>query len=156
MNLTATIIGQSITFALFVWFCMKFIWPPIMEALHERKKQIADGLAAGERGKHELELAHKRAIESLKQAKEKAAEIIAHAELRAGEIADEAKVTAREEGDRIIANARNEIEQEVNQAREQLRSSVSSLVVTGAAKILEQEVDEKSHAKLLDKLVEQI
>lgn len=156
MNLTATIIGQSITFAIFVWFCMKFIWPPIMEALHERKKQIADGLAAGEKGKHELELAQKRAIESLKEAKAKAAEIIAHAEKRAGEIADEAKVTAKEEGDRIIANAKSDIEQEVNQAREQLRSSLSSLVVTGAAKILEKEVDEKSHAKLLDKLVGQI
>ncbi|HEX19508.1 MAG TPA: F0F1 ATP synthase subunit B [Acidiferrobacteraceae bacterium] len=156
MNLNATLIGQSITFAIFVWFCMKFIWPPIMEALHERKKQIADGLAAGEKGKHELELARKRAVESLKEAKVKAAEIIAHAETRAGEIADEAKATAKEEGDRIIANARSEIEQEVNQAREQLRSSVSNLVVTGAARILEQEVDEKSHAKLLDKLVAQI
>ena len=156
MNLNATIFGQTIVFIIFVWFCMKFIWPPIMEALHERKKQIADGLAAGEKGKHELELAHKRAIESLKQAKAKAAEIIAHAEKRAGEIADEAKVTAKEEGDRIIANAKSDIEQEVNQAREQLRSSLSSLVVTGAAKILEKEVDEKAHARLLDKLVEQI
>ena len=156
MNLTATIIGQSITFAIFVWFCMKFIWPPIMTALHERKKQIADGLAAGEKGKHELELAHKRAIESLKKSKEKAAEIIAHAEMRASEIADEAKVTAREEAGRILAGAKSDIEQEVNQAREQLRSSVSSLVVTGAARILEQEIDARVHSKLLDKLVEQI
>lgn len=156
MNLTATLIGQSITFAIFVWFCMKFIWPPIMTALHERKKQIADGLAAGEKGKHELELAQKRAIESLKKAKEKAAEIIAHAEMRASEIADEAKLTAREEAGRILAGAKSDIEQEVNQAREQLRSSVSNLVVTGAARILEQEVDAKAHSKLLDKLVEQI
>jgi F-type H+-transporting ATPase subunit b len=156
MNLNATIFGQTIVFIIFVWFCMKFIWPPIMEALHERKKQIADGLAAGEKGKHDLELAQKRAIESLKEAKAKAAEIIAHAEKRAGEIADEAKITAKEEGDHIIANARSDIAQEVNQAREQLRSSLSSLVVTGAAKILEKEVDEKAHAKLLDKLVEQI
>jgi F-type H+-transporting ATPase subunit b len=156
MNLTATIIGQSITFAVFVWFCMKFIWPPIMTALHERKKQIADGLAAGEKGKHELELAHKRAIESLKKSKEKAAEIIAHAEMRASEIADEAKVTAREEAGRILAGAKSDIEQEVNQAREQLRSSVSSLVVTGAARILEQEIDARVHSKLLDKLVAQI
>ena len=156
MNLTATIIGQSITFAIFVWFCMKFIWPPIMTALHERKKQIADGLAAGEKGKHELELAHKRAIESLKKSKEKAAEIIAHAEMRASEIADEAKDTAREEAGRILAGAQSDIEQEVNQAREQLRSSVSSLVVTGAARILEQEIDARVHSKLLDKLVEQI
>lgn len=156
MNLNATIIGQTIVFIIFVWFCMKFIWPPIMEALHERKKQIADGLAAGEKGKHEQELAQKRAVKSLKEAKAKAAEIIAHAEKRAGEIADEAKVTAKEEGDRIIANARSDIGQEVNQAREQLRSALSSLVVTGAAKILEKEVDEKAHAKLLEKLVEQI
>lgn len=149
MNINATLIGQTITFFLFVWFCMKFVWPPIMQALAERKKQIADGLAAGERGKHELELASKRAVENLHEAKQKAAEIIAHAEKRASQVIEEAKGAAKDEGSRILTGAKAEVEQEVFRAKEVLRQHVADLAVAGAAKILRREVDAKAHADLL-------
>ncbi len=122
MNINATLIGQAIMFALFVWFCMKFIWPPLITALENRKKQIADGLAAAERGKHDLDLAAKRSAEILREAKEKAAEIIANGDKRATEIVEEAKNQAKAEGDRILTGAKAEIEQEVFRAKEQLRT----------------------------------
>lgn len=150
MNMNMTLIGQSITFAVFVWFCMKFVWPPIVNALEARKKQIADGLAAADRGKHELELAAKRASESLHEAKQKSADIIAQAEKRAVQIIDEAKNAAKEEGDRMIAAARAEIEQESHRAREALRADVAALVVAGAGKILRREVNPQAHADLLE------
>jgi F-type H+-transporting ATPase subunit b len=150
MNINLTLIGQSITFAIFVWFCMKFIWPPIVNALDARKKQIADGLAAADRGKHELELAGRRASESLHDAKQKAAEIIAQAEKRAAQLIDEAKNTAKTEGERQLAAAQAEIEQEAFRAREHLRAQVASLVVAGAEKVLRREVDAKVHADLLE------
>ncbi|MEW5769224.1 MAG: F0F1 ATP synthase subunit B [Pseudomonadota bacterium] len=150
MNINMTLIGQSITFAFFVWFCMKFVWPPIVNALEARKKQIADGLAAADRGRHELELAAKRASESLHEAKQKSAEIIAQAEKRAAQLVDEAKNAAKEEGDRMIAAAKAEIEQESHRAREALRGDVAALVVAGAGKILRREVDAKAHADLLE------
>lgn len=156
MNINLTLIGQTITFIFFVWFCMKFVWPPITAALDERKKKIADGLAAAEKGKHELVLAEKRAVESLKESKAKAAEIVSHAEKRAAEIADEAKEHARTEADRIVAGAQGDIEQEINRAREQLRGAVSQLAVAGAAKILSREIDAKAHAGLIDELVKQL
>jgi F-type H+-transporting ATPase subunit b len=150
MKMNLTLIGQSITFAVFVWFCMKFVWPPIVNALEARKKQIADGLAAADRGKHELELAAKRASESLHEAKLKSAEIIAQAEKRAVQIVDEAKNAAKEEGDRMIAAARAEIQQESHRAREALRSDVAALVVAGAGKVLRREVNPQVHADLLE------
>ena len=150
MNINMTLIGQSITFFLFVWFCMKFVWPPVVGALEARRKQIADGLAAADRGKHELELAAKRASETLHEAKQKAAEIIAQAEKRAAQVIEESKDTAKVEGDRQIAAAKSEIEQEIHRAREQLRGEVAALVVAGAEKILRREVDAKAHADLLD------
>ena len=150
MNINMTLIGQSITFSLFVWFCMKFVWPPIMGALDARKKLIADGLAAADRGKHELELAAKRASETLHDAKIKASEIIAQAEKRAGQVVEEAKGTAKGEGDRMITAALAEIEQESHRAREALRSEVAALVVAGATKVLRREVDAKAHADLLE------
>lgn len=150
MNINATLIAQAIMFALFVWFCMRFVWPPIVGALEARKKQIADGLAAADRGKHELELAAKRASESLHEAKMKASEIIAQAEKRAAQIVDEAKNAAKAEGDRMIAAAQAEMEQEVFRAREQLRGQVAALVVAGAEKVLRREVDAKAHADLLE------
>jgi F-type H+-transporting ATPase subunit b len=156
MNINATLFGQMIAFVVFVWFCMKFVWPPIVKALEARKKTIADGLAAAERGKHERELAEKKALETLKQAKQDAAEVMAAAEKRAAEIADEAKGHARTEAERIVAAARAEIEQEVNRAREQLRAAVAELAVAGAARILEKEVDARSHAKLLEAVVKQL
>ena len=150
MNINLTLIGQSITFFFFVWFCMKFVWPPIVNALEARRKQIADGLAAADRGKHELELSAKRATETLHEAKQKAAEIIAQAEKRAVQVIEEAKDTARQEGERQIAAAKSEIEQEIMRAREQLRGEVAALVVAGAEKILRREVDAKAHADLLE------
>ncbi len=150
MNMNLTLIGQSITFAIFVWFCMKFIWPHLINALEARKQRIADGLAAAERGKHELELSTKRATENLVEAKQKSAEIIAQAEKRASQMIEEAKMAAREEGDRLIAAAKAEIEQEGHRAREALRGEVAALVVAGASRILRREVNPQAHADLLE------
>ena len=156
MNIDATLIGQSTAFFLFVWFCMKFIWPPLTKALEDRKRIIADGLAAAEKGKYEQELGEKKALETIKKARQDAAEVINLAEKRAAEIADEAKDHARVEAERIVAAARADIEQEINRAKEQLRKAVSDLAVTGAARILEKEVDAKAHAQLLDAVVKQL
>jgi F-type H+-transporting ATPase subunit b len=156
MNINATLIAQAISFAFFVWFCMKFVWPPIMNALEERKKKIADGLAAAERGKHEQELAEQRATEVIGEAKQEASNIIAQAQKRASEIVEEAKDTARTEADRIVASANAEIEQEVNRAKEHLRGQVVSIAVAGAGKVLNRELDDKAHDDLLKDLVTQI
>ena len=156
MNFNATLIGQSITFIIFVWFCMKFIWPPVMHALEARKKKIADGLAAAERGKHEQELAQERAKDILREAKEQAGEIINRADKRAAEIVDEAKGEARAEGDRLKIAAHAEIEQELNRVREELRGQVVSIALAGAGKVLEREVDEASHGDLLKRLAAEI
>ena len=152
MNFNATLIGQSITFIFFVWFCMKFVWPPIMNALETRKKQIADGLAAADRGKHELELAAKKAGDNLRDAKAQAADVIAQAEKRAAQIIEEAKQAAKEEGDRQLAAAQANIAQETNRAREGLREQVAALAVAGAEKILRREVNAQTHADLLGQL----
>jgi len=152
MNFNATLIGQSITFIFFVWFCMKYVWPPIMNALEARTKQIADGLAMADRGKHELELAAKRAGDSLRDAKAQAGEVIAQAEKRAAQIIEEAKLAAKEEGDRQLAAAQANIAQETNRAREALREQVAMLAVAGAEKILRREVNAQTHAELLGQL----
>jgi len=149
MNITVTIIAQMITFAAFIWFCAKFIWPPLMRAIDARQKQIADGLAAAERGKQQLEQAAKRTEELLLEARQKAQEILAQADHRATELIGEAKTAARTEGERLIAGAKAEIEQEVSRARETLRTQVAALAVAGAEKILRREVDAKAHADLL-------
>jgi F-type H+-transporting ATPase subunit b len=156
MNFNATLIGQSITFIVFVWFCMKFVWPPIMHALDERRKKIADGLAAADRGKHEKELAEERAKEILHEAKAQAGEIINRADKRAAEIVDEARDDARAEGDRLMTAAAAEIEQEVNRVKEDLREQVVSIALAGAGKVLEREVNESAHAELLNKLAAEI
>ena len=156
MNITATLIGQSVTFLVFLWFCMKFVWPPIMNALADRKKLIADGLAAGERGKQELELASKKAADSMRDAKAQAAEVIAQADKRAAQIIDEAKTAASAEGDRIIAAAKAEIDQEATRAREALREQVAALAVAGAEKILRREIDAKAHADLLEAIKKEL
>jgi len=156
MNINLTLIGQTITFIFFVLFCMKFIWPPLVAALEERKKTIADGLAAAEKGKHDGELAKKRVLDTLKEAKEKAQEIINLAEKRASEIVEESKDTARVEGERIITAANAELEQEINRAREHLRGQVVSIAVAGAGKVLKREIDEKANEDLLKDLVAQL
>ncbi len=156
MNINATLLAQAIMFAVFVWFCMKFVWPPIMGALATRQKQIADGLAAADRGKHELELSAKKAVQELHAAKEKASEIIAQAEKRASEIVEEAKGNAKVEGDRIIAGAKAEIDQEVNRAKEGLRQQVAELAVAGAEKILRREIDAKAHGEMLTAIASEL
>jgi len=156
MNLNATIIGQMIAFAIFVAFCMKYVWPPIMAALDERKKKIADGLAAAERGKHEQELAEKRAVQVIHEAKEQANDIISQAQRRGNEIVDESKDNARIEGERILVSAQAEIKQEANRARDDLRTQVGSIAIAGAAKILNREIDDKAHTNLLEELVSQV
>jgi F-type H+-transporting ATPase subunit b len=152
MNLNATIFGQIFAFFLFVWFCQAYVWPPIVKALEERQKKIADGLEAATRAENNLEMAQERAAEMLKEAKVSSAGIIDQANKRANQIIDEAKDKAREEGSRLISGAQAEIEQQINRAREQLRMQVAGIAVAGAEKILEASVDEKTHADLLNKL----
>ena len=149
MNVTATLFGQMITFAVLVWFIQRFLWGPFTRMLAERSKRIADGLAAAERGKRELEIAGKRSAETLRDGKRQSADIIAQAEKRALQIIEEAKHAAKAEGDRMIVGAKAEIAQEVSRAKEALRSQVSALAVTGAEKILRREVDAKAHADML-------
>lgn len=156
MNINATLIGQSIAFFIFVWFVMKYVWPPLIAALEERKKTIADGLAAAERGKHEQELAEKAAEQHIKEAKDQAAEIVAQAQKRASEIVEEAKTGAKEEADRIKTAATAEIDQEVNRAKEHLRQQVAAIAISGAEKVLKREIDAKAHADIVDELVAQI
>ena len=149
MNINFTLISQAVAFSIFIWFTVKFVWPPLLRAIEERQKTIADGLAAGERGRHELELASQRSSDVLKEAKQRASEIILQAEKRASEIVEESKRTAKEEGDRIILGAKADIEHEVFSAKEALRQHVAELAVAGAAKILRREVDAKAHADML-------
>ncbi len=156
MNFNATLIGQMITFAVFVWFCMKYVWQPLMAALEERKARIADGLSAAERGKKDLELAKQRAIDELKEAKLQAQEILAQAQKRAGEIVDEARNAAEQEAEKIKTAASADIDQQVNSAREQLRKEVASIALAGVEKILEREVDAAAHSKVLEELAAQI
>jgi len=156
MNITATLLGQMLAFALLIWFVNKLLWGPLTEMMDKRQKRIADGLAAADKGKHDLELASKRSAEILREAKEKVSEIIANGEKRASEIVEAAKVQAKVEGDRIIAGAKAEIDQEVFRAKEQLRTQVTAIALAGAGKILGREIDAKAHNDLLDKLVAEI
>lgn len=156
MNINMTIIGQAIWFALFVFFCMKFVWPPIIGALTERKQKIAEGLSAADRAERDLALAQEKATSNLKEAKEKAAEIIDQANRRANQILEDAKEAARAEGERLVAQAQGEIEQEVNSAREKLRTEVAALALSGAEKVLESEVNRDAHGKMLDQLAAQL
>lgn len=156
MDINVTLFGQIITFSVFVWFTMKFVWPPLMRAMEERRKKIADGLAAAEQGKKELELAQIKVKEQLTEAKTEAARIIEQANQRAHHIVEESKQKARIEGDRLIKLAKDEIEQEYNTTKEQLMEHVSDLAVAGAEIILRREVDKKSNDRLVDELVSEI
>ena len=156
MNINLTLLAQAVSFAILIWFTVKFVWPPLLNAVETRQKQIADGLAAGERGRHELELASKRASQDLHDAKEKASAIIAQAEKRAAEIIEEAKGNAKVEGDRILTGAKAEIDQEVNRAKEGLRQQVSQLAVAGAEKILRREIDAKAHSDMLTAIANEL
>jgi F-type H+-transporting ATPase subunit b len=156
MNFNATLIGQTITFIVFVWFCMKYIWPPLMAALDERNARISEGLAAAQRGQQDLVDAQAKVSDSLNDAKQQAQEIINQAQKRANEIVDEAKGAARDEADKIKVAASADIDQQINSAREELRKEVSSIALAGAEQILKREVDAKVHAAVLDELVAQI
>ncbi len=156
MSINATLIGQMITFALLVWFTMKFVWPPLMQAMEERQKKIADGLAAADKGKHEMELAEKRATALLREAKEQAADIVNLAQKRAGELVEESKLTARQEGDRLIVAAKAEIDREIQSTREGLRQQVATLAVSAAEQILRKEVDQNKHREILDEFGKQL
>jgi F-type H+-transporting ATPase subunit b len=156
MNINLTLISQMIAFAVFVAFCMKYVWPPIMKALDERATKIAEGLAAAERGQQEQEIGRQKALEEMKAAKEKAADIVAQAQKRYNEVLDEAKRDAQGEADRIRTAAHAEIEQETNRAREELRERMATLAVAAAEKVLEKEVDASAHKALLDSFAKQL
>ncbi|KGK42599.1 ATP F0F1 synthase subunit B [Nitrincola sp. A-D6] len=156
MNINLTIIGQAIAFAIFVMFCMKYVWPPITVAMADRKKKIAEGLDAADRAERDLRLAQERAADDLREGKEQAAAIIEQANKRANLMIEEAKEQAREEANRVKTAAQAELEQEVNRAREVLRAQVSVLAIAGAEKILEASVDQKAHAKLVEKLAAEL
>jgi len=156
MNPNATLIGQMIVFAIFIWFTVKFIWPFITNAIEERQRKIAEGLAAAEKGAKSLDEAKVQMTEILKDARVQANKIVEQAHKREVEMIDEAKATANAEGQRLLSEAKQEVTIEVNRAREQLRKEVAALAVSGASKLLGREIDPKTHADLLDKLALEI
>lgn len=156
MNINATLIGQAIWFVLFILITMKFIWPPLQKAMSERQTQIAEGLAAAERGRHEQEIAAKRSADTLREAKEKSAEVLVQAEKRASQMIEEAKGNAKLEYDKIVQSAQVRIDQEVEAARAELRARVAELAVAGAEKILRREIDASAHADMLNALKQEL
>lgn len=156
MNINLTLLAQAATFAIFIWFTAKFVWPFLMRAIETRQKQIADGLAAGERGKHALEQASRRTGEMLREAKQQAQNILAQTDKRAAQIIEEAKNAAKAESERLVTAAKAEIAQEVSRAKEMLRTQVAALAVAGAEQILKREVDAKAHAELLASVQRQL
>lgn len=156
MDLNATIIGQSIAFFIFVWFCMKYVFPPVNAILEERQKKIADGLEAADRAQRDLNLAQNRAADELREAKVKSAEIIELANKRASQIVDDAKEKAREEGLRLINGAKAEIDMEIQRAREVLRAQVAAIAIAGAEKILETSIDQAANEELVKKLASEL
>ena len=156
MSINATLIGQMITFTLLVWFTMQYVWPPLIEALDERKKKIAEGLAAAEKGQEDIKLAEKKATNYLKEAKAESANIIVLAQKRANEVVEESKETARLEGEKMIEAAKSQIEQEIQQAKESLRKEVSSLALKAAEQILQEEVDKAKHKDIIRKVSDQL
>ena len=156
MNINLTLFAQALTFAAFIGFTIKFIWPHMLRAIEQRQKTIADGLAAGEQGKKSLEVSRKQAEQAIQEARMRAAEIITQAEKRDAQMIEEAKLAAKAEGDREKTAAKADIQQEASRAREQLREQVAALAVAGAEKILRREVDAKAHADLLDSIKKQL
>lgn len=156
MNINASLFGQMITFAIFVWFTMKYVWPHIMRALDERSKKIAEGLEAAERGKRELELAQHKSADTLREAKVQAAEILDDAKHRASRIVEDSKETARKEGKQLIDLAKVEIDREKQKASEELISHVTALALAGAEKIIEKNIDANVHRDLVNKTIEEL
>lgn len=156
MDINFTLVIQMLAFAVFVWFTMKFVWPPLAKAMEERQNKIADGLSAAERGRKELELAQHRVKDELKQAKTQASDIVEKANRRAALLIEQAKEDARQEAQKQVKIAQEQLEQEVNRAKEGLRKQVAQLAVAGAEKILKREVDAKTNNDLFDNLIEEI
>ncbi|MBV7315602.1 F0F1 ATP synthase subunit B [Shewanella sp. NIFS-20-20] len=156
MNINATLIGQTVAFIIFVWFCMKYVWPPLMHAIEDRQKRIADGIADADRAAKDLELAQAKATDQLKEAKATANEIIDAANKRKNQIVEEAKAEADAERARIIAQGKAEIEAERNRVKEDLRKQLASLAVIGAERILERSIDQAAHSDIVNKLVAEI
>jgi len=156
MNINATLLGQAISFIIFVLFCMKYVWPPLVEALAKRQEEIAKGLNAGLEAQDALKKAQEQIAQDLKAAKDQAAQLIEQANRRAGQLVEEAKSQAVVESERIKAQAREQIEQETNRARDQLRAQVAALAVAGAEKILQAEVNANAHAAMLSKLAAEL
>ena len=156
MDINLTLIGQTIAMIVFVWFCMKFIWPPIMGAIEERQKQIAEGLAAAEKGEENLAKARAEADEIIADARKQATSILDQAHARANEIVAEGKSDGVKERERQLTAAKAEIEQEINKAREELRGQVSAIAIASAEKILEREIDGKAHEDILGKLAREL
>jgi len=156
MNLNATLFIQTIVFVILGWVTMKFIWPPLIRAIDDRRKKIADGLAAAERGYKELQNANGEAQVIINDAREKALKIVDQANRRSGEIIEEARSSAMSEGQRLVGDARQEAALEQARARDQLRKDVGSLAVAGASRLLEREIDPKAHADLIEQLAREI
>lgn len=156
MEINATIIGQLLTFAILVWFTMKYVWPPITKAMIEREKKIAGGLEAAERSKRELENAEHKALSIIQDAKREASHLVEQAHKRSAQVVEEAKDIARQESKRILEHAKGEVTREVNQAKEVLRKQLASLAVAGAEKIIQRNLDVSAQAGLLDELVAEI
>jgi F-type H+-transporting ATPase subunit b len=152
VDINATLIGQTIAMIVFVWFCMKFIWPPLLEAIEERQEKIAEGLAAADKGEEALVAARAEADEIVADARKQATGILDQAHARANEIVADGKADGVKERDRQLDAARAEIEQETNRAREELRGQVSAIAVASAEKILQREIDDKQHEDILGKL----
>jgi F-type H+-transporting ATPase subunit b len=156
VDINMTLIGQTIAMIVFVWFCMKFIWPPILEAIEERQKQIEEGLAAADKGKESLVKAAAEADEIVADARKQATSILDQAHARANEIVADGKADGVKERERQLVAAKAEIEQESNRAREELRGQVSAIAIASAEKILLREIDSKAHADILGKLAQEL
>jgi F-type H+-transporting ATPase subunit b len=156
MNINATLLGQAIAFAVFVWFCMKYVWPPLLSAIEDRQKKIADGLTQAERAGKDLELAQAKASEKLKEAKVQAAEIIEQANKRRNQIVEAAKTEAEVERQKIIAQGEAEVEVDRNRVREELRLKISALAIAGAEKIIKRSMDKEANSDIIDKLVAEL
>jgi F-type H+-transporting ATPase subunit b len=156
MDINATLLGQMLVFGVLIWFSWKFIWPPLTQAVEDRQKKIAEGLAAAERGQTELSSAHGQAQAIVIEAREKAVKIIDQANKRGSEIVDEARGTAIAEGQRLVGDAKQEINLEQARARDTLRKDVAQLAVAGASRLLQREIDPKAHADLIEQLAREI
>lgn len=156
MDINFTLVIQMLAFAVFVWFTMKFVWPPLAKAMEERQNKIADGLSAAERGRKELELAQHRVKDELKQAKAQASEIVEKANRRSALLVEQAKEEARLEAQKQVKIAQEQLLQEINRAKEDLRKQVAQLAIAGAEKILMREIDAKANSDLLDNLIKEI